>query len=172
MWVRSSAGGWYVTTLVPATGSAGTPYSTSLPLATVPDGLGNEVIVAYRPVAGTGSFMSWATSPGNFSVNATAPVLTITAPVGGSYSQSGSVTVTWNDPTANGEYGVWLYNGVTWYYSQLVAANGAAADSALVSLAGIPVGTYQAVIAYRPNLGTGPFVSWATSPGTFAVTAP
>ncbi len=70
VWVRSGAGGWYVTTLVPATGSAGTPYSTSLPLSSVPAGSGNQVIISYRPVASTGAFMSWATSPGSFTVTA------------------------------------------------------------------------------------------------------
>ena len=100
--------------------------------------------------------------------SAVATALAITAPAGGSYS--GTVTVTWNDNSANGEYGVWLNSGSTWYYSQLVAANGATADSAVVSLASIPVGTYEAVIAYRQNLGVGPFVAWATSPGSFTVT--
>jgi len=69
LWVRSGSGGWYVTTLVPAAGSAGTPYSTALPLASVPVGSGNQVIIAYRPVAGTGGFMSWATSPGSFTLS-------------------------------------------------------------------------------------------------------
>ena len=170
MWVRSSAGGWYVTILVPATGTAGTVYSAALPLASVPAGLGNEVIVSYRPVAGTGAFMSWATSPGNFSVDAIPPSLTVTDPTGGSYTQGTTLTVTWSDARADGEYGVWLYGGGTWYYSQLVAANGAASDSATVTLSVPPGSGYQAVIAYRPNIGTGAFVAWATSPGYFAVT--
>jgi len=170
VWVRTATGtGWYVTTLVAAAGAVGTVYSATLPLATVPDGLGNEVIVAYRPVAGAGAFMSWATSPGNFSVNSVPPTLTITAPTGSStYDYGDTLTVSWNDPTANGEYGVWLTNGTTWYYSQLVAANGATLDSANMTLT-VQDGTYQAVIAYRQNVGVGPWVAWATSPGTVTV---
>ncbi len=74
-WVRSPQGGWYATKLVAANGSS---FSTALSVTGVPAGLGYEVIVAYRPMAGTGAFTSWATSPGSFSVHATAPTTTTT----------------------------------------------------------------------------------------------
>jgi hypothetical protein len=100
-----------------------------------------------------------------------APVLTITAPTGGSYTQGSNLTVSWNtSPTlTTGQFGVWLYDGTTWTYSQLVAAGGS--NSATVALSVSPGSTYQAVVAYRPNAGIGAFVAWATS-SIFTVTAP
>jgi hypothetical protein len=103
-------------------------------------------------------------------VDMTNPALTITAPTGGSYSGAGNVTVNWTiAPTqSSGEYGVWLYNGVTWYFSQLLAAP---ATSASVALGTIPQASgYYAVVAWRPNVGTGDFVSWGTSSGSFTIT--
>ena len=97
------------------------------------------------------------------------PALTVTAPTGGSYSQAGNVPVTWtiNPTQTSGEYGVWLYDGATWYFSQLLAAP---ATSASVALSGIPQASgYYAVVAWRPNVGTGAFVAWGTGSGSFTV---
>jgi C1A family cysteine protease len=65
VWARSSGGGWYVGKLVTAAG--GTSFSTSLTLD-VPVGTGYQVIVAWRPTVGSGSWSSFGTSPGVFAV--------------------------------------------------------------------------------------------------------
>jgi len=174
VWLRSADGtGWYKTQLVPAAGDAGTVYNITLSLAGVPDGLGYEVIVAYRPVAGTGAFMSWATSPGNFSVNMSAPVLTMVFPSGsGTYAVGDGVPVSWNSPALDtGEFGLWLRSpeGDWYWHPPLIPATGADYYYSPVPLT-VPSGTgYQAVVAWRPVVGTGAFVSWAESPGTFTV---
>jgi hypothetical protein len=170
VWVRSSGGDWFSPGLVPTTGSAS--YTTDLDLTGVPAGLGYEVVVAYRPVAGSGAFANWATSPGNFSVDMAAPVLSVTALSGGYYSQASDFAISWTTTPGQdtGEYGVWLYDGTSWYLSQLVAAP---ANTATVGLGSVlEAGSYCAVVAYRPHSGIGAFVSWATSPDSFVVTPP
>jgi len=174
VWVRSADGmGWYVTTLVGATGITGTVYNALLPLATLPDGLGYQVIVAYRPVVDAGAWMSWSTSPGNFSVNVEPPTLNVTAPIAGdSYTQGTSMAVRWETSAlTTGEYGVWLHDGTSWYFRQFLEASGDDDPVVTVLLDVPPATTYQAVVAYRPNVGVGDWVSWAANPGTFTVVA-
>ena len=73
LWVRSAAGGWYGSQLVPASGLAA--YSTTLTLD-VPPGSGYQAIVAWRPTAGGGAWQSWGTSPGSFTVTGATADLT------------------------------------------------------------------------------------------------
>ena len=57
---------------------------------------GYQVIVAHDPIADTGLWMSWATSHGVFSVDATAPAVTITQPAAiAGYTGSQSVLANW-----------------------------------------------------------------------------
>ena len=67
VWARSAGGSTYGAKLVNAQGKS---YATGLTLD-VPLGTGYQAIVAYRPRAGSGSWSSFATSPGTFSVVAT-----------------------------------------------------------------------------------------------------
>ncbi len=70
VWVRSPENDWYwKAPLVPADGRA--TYSTTVDLTGVAPGLGYQVILAYEPIANTGLWKSWATSPGSFTVTTT-----------------------------------------------------------------------------------------------------
>ena len=63
--VRSPTGGWQIGKLVPASGAAS--YAAGLTLDVHP-GSGYKVMVAWRPVVGSGSWSAYATSPGSFAV--------------------------------------------------------------------------------------------------------
>ena len=177
VWVRSPGNTWYwKSPLVAATGAGS--YSAPVNLSGVTPGLGYQVIVAYEPVPNTSLWSSWATSPGVFSVDATAPVVTVTQPSGGSYTTSQSVTANWTTSTAlaaGGQFGLWVRSGSGgWYATTLVPATGTAGAlySTSLPLSTVPTGIgNEVIIAYRPVAGTGAFMSWATSPGVFAVTA-
>ena len=65
VWARSSGGSWYIGKLVAASG--GTSFTTNLTLS-VPAGSGYQAIVGWRPTAGSGSWSSFGTSPGSFTV--------------------------------------------------------------------------------------------------------
>ena len=70
LWARSASGGWYGGQLVAASGLAA--YSTTLTLD-VPPGSGYQAIVAWRPTAGSGDWVSSGTSPGSFTVTRRPP---------------------------------------------------------------------------------------------------
>jgi len=175
VWVRSPDNDWYwMSPLVAANGSAS--YSAPVNLAGVDPGLGYQVIVAYEPVANTSQWATWATSPGVFSVDATAPTITITQPSGtGSYNDTQSVVANWttNQTLSGGQFGIWVHSGSDgWYVTTLISAIGTAGTvySATLPLSTVPDGAgNQVVVAYRPVVGTGAFMSWATSPGSFTV---
>ena len=78
VWLRSSSGGWYAAKLWPAGG--GTSFGTSLVLD-VPAGSGYQAIVAWRPTAGSGAWVSWGTSPDSFIVIGDPLLYTITSSV-------------------------------------------------------------------------------------------
>ncbi len=171
-WVRSPAGGWYAAKLVPAAGSSS--YTSGLILA-VPAGSGYQAIVAYRPTAGSGAWSSWGTSPGSFTVTDSAAVsLQITAPTGtSSYAVGAGLTVSWTTSSAvsAGEFGVWVRSPAGgWYAAKLVPVAGSTSYTTGLILA-VPAGSgYQAIVAYRPTVGSGAWSSWGTSPGSFTVT--
>jgi C1A family cysteine protease len=174
VWLRSSTGGWYIGQTVAASG--GTSFSTSVTLS-VPAGSGYQPIVAYRPTAGSGTWGSWSTGAGSFTVATGAvvvPVLTITAPASGSYTAGNALTVNWTSDQAlpSGEFGVWVRSGAgNWYIGKTVAASGGTSFSTNVTL-DVPAGSgYQAILAYRPTAGSGTWGSWATSTGSFSVGA-
>jgi Divergent InlB B-repeat domain/FG-GAP-like repeat len=172
IWARSASGNWYVAQLLAASG--GTSFNTSLPLSGVPAGW-YQAIVAYRPTVGSGSWMSFATSPGVFSIDGTAINANITTPVGQTdYVSSQSFTAQWNTNASlsTGQFAVWVrHPDDTWYWmSPVVPANGGTNYSAPVSLSGVAPGLgYQLIVAYEAIPNTGLWMSWATSPGVFAV---
>ncbi len=176
VWVRSPGNTWYwKAPLVAATGAGS--YSATVSLSGVAPGLGYQVIVAYEPIANTSLWSSWATSPGVFSVDATAPTVTITQPSGiASYTSAQSVLASWttNQTLSGGEFGLWVRSGAGgWYVTTLVPATGSAGTpySTSLPLSSVPAGSgNQVIISYRPVVGTGAFMSWATSPGSFTVT--
>jgi hypothetical protein len=174
VWVRSPGNDWYwMAPLVPATGAAS--YSSTVDLTGVPAGLGYQVIVAYEAIANTSLWVSWATSPGVFSVDMPAPVLTVTEPIGGSYAQAGNVTATWNADTAlaaGGEFGAWVRSSTgDWYATTLVPTDGGADYTTMLPLTSVPaVPGNEVIVGYRPVAGSGAFMSWATSSGSFTVT--
>ena len=182
LWVRSPQGGWHwAAPLVAANGS--TSYQTIIDLdevaPAITSGLGYQVIVAYEPIANTSFWISWATSPGVFSVDALAPQITISAPDGiESWSDADSVLANWttDQDLGGGEFGVWVrsFDGVGWYVTTLVPAAGTTGTvyNALLPLSTVPDGSgYQVIVAYRPVVGTGAWMSWSTSPGSFSVTS-
>ncbi len=109
----------------------------------------------------------------------TNPVLTFTSPSGlGTYTSAQSFTASWSadiDLDA-GQFAVWARSAAgSWYIGQL-APTGAGDDaltySASLSLSGVPAGYYQVIVGYRPTVGSGAFVSYATSYGfVFSVDA-
>ena len=174
VWLRSSSGGWYAAKLWPAGG--GTSFGTSLVLD-VPAGSGYQAIVAWRPTAGSGAWVSWGTSPGSFIVTAIpAPVITVTAPWGNGagYPVGSLLTVSWTTSraTASGEFCVWARSAADdFYIAKLWPAGGGTSFSTFLVL-DVPAGFgYQAIVAWRPTAGSGAWVSWGTSPGSFIVTA-
>ena len=173
LWVRSPAGGWYAAKLVPA--GAGGSLTTTLTLA-VPGGSGYQAIVAWRPTAGSGDWVSWGTSPGSFTVTSTAPAITVTAPwgSGGGYSVGSLLTVSWTTgrATATGQFGVWARSAAGVYYAaKLWPADGGTSFNTFLVLTVPPGNGYQAIVAWRPTAGLGAWISWGTSPGSFDVTA-
>ncbi len=172
VWLRSSSGGWYAAKLWPAGG--GTSFGTSLVLD-VPAGSGYQAIVAWRPTAGSGAWVSWGTSPGSFIVTAIpAPVITVTAPWGNGagYPVGSLLTVSWTTSraTASGEFCVWARSAADdFYIAKLWPAGGGTSFSTFLVL-DVPAGFgYQAIVAWRPTAGSGAWVSWGTSPDSFIV---
>ncbi len=103
-----------------------------------------------------------------------APVITVTAPAGSTtHYQGSSLTVSWTTspaPTA-GEFGVWARSAAgDLYIERLLAAGGGTSFYTFLVL-DVPLGSgYQAIVAWRPTAGSGDWVSFGTSPGSFTVT--
>ena len=173
VWARSPGGGWYIGQTLAAGG--GTSFSTSIALS-IPTGSGYQAIVAWRATPGSGAWTSFGTSPGSFTVTSgTAVNINVTAPTGlRSYHFAASLTVSWTTGSAvsSGEFGVWArsaYGG--WYIGKSVAANGSSSYATTLTLL-VPFGSgYQAIVAYRPTLGSGAWTTFGTSPGWFTVIA-
>ena len=173
VWARSAAGGWYIGDLVAA--SASTSYSRAITL-NVPAGTGYQAIVSWRPTAGSGAWLAFATQTGSFAVTAALPTLTISAPTGsGSYAAGSSLTVSWTSSPAppSGEFAVWARSAAGgWYIGDLVAASASTSYSRAITL-NVPAGTgYQAIVSWRPTAGSGAWLAFATQTGSFAVTSP
>ena len=136
VWARSSAGGWYVGQLVPASGGASS-YVTYLTLD-VPIGSGYEAVVAWRAAAGSGAWTVFGTSPGSFAVTEFAAEGHVT----GTVTNAGGVGlagISVNAHRANAS-GTWDYvNGTS------TAAGGA------YDIGGLPTGTYR--IRFYDNSG-------------------
>ena len=67
VWAVSSTGSWYVGDLVPANGASAN-YTHNLALS-VPIGTCYSTEVMYRPTAGSGAWVTGASSSGTFTVN-------------------------------------------------------------------------------------------------------
>ena len=133
---------------------------------TVPAGATTGPIAVTNPDGRGTSATSFTVTP--------PPSLTVTAPTGtGSYAAASNLTVSWTSTAAvsTGEFGVWARSsGGGWYIGKLVTAGGGTSFSTALSL-DVPVGTgYQAIVAWRPTVGSGSWSSFGTSPGVFAVT--
>ena len=133
--------------------------------------------------------MSWATSPGSFTVvDAATPVITaVTSPTTGAYLYGQPITVNWTtnvDVAAGDHFSVWARssNLTSWFLMQANIATGIAGRSsfsytytlasAYTYLAWIPPGSYQMVVAYHNHASSaGTWQSWGTSVGNFTVAA-
>ena len=171
VWARSATG-WYAAKL--ATVGSGTSFSTPIALD-VPPGSGYQAIVAWRPTVGSGTWVSFGTQTGSFAVTAAAtPTLTITAPTGtGSYAVGSSLTVGWTTSSAAaGEFGVWARSATGWFVGKLVTPSGGSTFSTPITL-NVPAGSgYRTIVSWRPTVGSGTWVSFGTSRGSFVVTEP
>ena len=104
-----------------------------------------------------------------------APAITVTAPAGSTtHYQGSSLTVSWTTdpaPTA-GEFGVWARSAANDYYIAKPWAAGGGTSFSTFLVLDVPAGAgYRAVVGWRPTAGSGGCVSFATSPGSFIVTA-
>jgi len=116
-----------------------------------------------------------AWSAETFTVSGTTPIIRVTAPTGtGSYAQGSSLTVRW-------EIRKWDYYGVfgvgvrspagDWNIGLRVSA-GYYGSYTVPLTVDVPVGSgYQVMVAWRPEPEIGSWGAFATSPGSFAVTA-
>ena len=66
VWARSGSQNWY--DYKPVTPNGSNSYILGLTLDTAVAGSGYNAIVAWRPIAGSGTWGSWGTSPGTFTV--------------------------------------------------------------------------------------------------------
>ena len=151
-----------------------TSYSTSITLD-VPPGTGYRIMVSYRAMA-NGAWTDFGYSPGSFTVTGTALGISVTAPTGtGSYAVGASLTVSWltSSSVFGGEWGIWARSaGGSWYIAKLVPAGGGVVSFTTDLTLAVPPGSgYQAIVAYRPTAGSGDWISWGTSPGSFTVIA-
>ena len=116
-----------------------------------------------------------AVSAGSFSVTLPPMVITVTAPTGtGSYAQGSSLTVSWtvSSAVAEGEFALGVRSPTGgWQIGKLVPASGAASYAAGLTLDVHPGSGYKVMVAWRPVVGSGSWSAYATSPGSFAVTA-
>ena len=136
------------------------------------DGVSQGIVSSYTFNAVTSDHAIAAT----FEANQANPTLTISAPTGTSSHVAGStLTVNWTASSAVGvgEFGIWARSAAGgWYIATLVPASGGTTYTTGLTL-NVPVGSgYQAIVAWRPTVGSGAWGSWATSPGSFTVTAP
>ncbi len=113
----------------------------------------------------------------NYTVTVVGPLLKIgvTAPTGtGSYAQGSSLTVSWtvSSAVAEGEFALGVRSPTGgWQIGKLVPASGAASYAAGLTLDVHPGSGYKVMVAWRPVVGSGSWSAYATSPGSFAVTA-
>ena len=134
--------------------------------------------------AGAGSGPISVSTPGGSTVSAESFTMTdppveilVWAPTGThSYVQGSRLTVNWTtrDPLAFGEFGVGVAGPARgWICDGVMRAVGGPRTSYSTDLTlDVPVGSgYKAMLAWRFPAGIGHWGAWATSPGSFAVTA-
>ena len=147
--VQSSLGTTYASQTVAPNG--GVSYASTFSLAKVPVASGYQVVVAYRPTAGSGAFT--ATGTGSFAV---VPLTINVDPISGTYPQTANLSVTWttsgpvsssSDPLNTFDVSVQGHGGI-WHVGT-VPANGTVHYTTPVGLASVPVGSgYTIVVRY------------------------
>ena len=146
---------------------ATTPAAGYHILSVLVDGVYVGAVGTYTFTDVTASHAIWAT----FEVDS---VMAVTAPTGGgSYVQGSTLTIVWTavPAYATREYGVFLWNGGSWYLGYIVPANGATTSYSQDVVLNVPLSTtYQAIVAYR----TSSAAAWGqfafSSGGNFSVT--
>jgi len=149
-------------------------YTVPLPLSEALPGAGYQIVVGYRPTAAT-AYRFWGTSSGSFTVGM--PSINVTAPTGGTFSDSVTVNWTTNAPVT-GQFGIWVRSGSgVWSpvitTCRLPVTTSASSFSAVVDLSEADAGPgFQAIVAYRPGIAPfiGPWIAWGTG-ATFNVIA-
>jgi hypothetical protein len=166
-------------TLVPATGASS--YSAWLKLDTPKDWY-CDARVDWRQTVGSGAWGRTVYSPGT--VHVLAEDINVTQPTGtGTYLQGSLLAVSWKgswteqSTRSRGEFGLWVRSASGWYYAaKIVPGNphpgNSDAYSATLTLDVPPGNGYQAIVAWRPTVGSGFWGCWTTAPGSFTVTAP
>ena len=152
VWVRNSAGAWYIGAVVPANGTSS--YSRTVNLSMAP-GAGYYATVYYRPTP-TSAWINGAVGPG-FTITGAGPTITVTAPTG-AIVQGTLTPVTWTTPAAvtSGEFGVWVRNSAgAWYIGAVVPADGTSSYSRTVNLSMAPGSGYYATVYYRATPSSG-----------------
>jgi len=116
-----------------------------------------------------------AWSAETFTVSGTAPIIKVTAPTGtGSYAQGSLLTVRWKTIkwVDYGEFGVGVRSPAGGWNIGLRVPAGHYADFVVSLELDVPVRSgYQVMVAWRPVRESGSWGAFATSPGSFAVTA-
>ena len=100
-------------------------------------------------------------------------IVTVVAPIGeDTHVQGSDIAVAWTS-SAGGELGLWARSASGgWYAARLVPASAGSSYSSTLTL-DVPTGSgYQAIVAWRPTAGSGEWMAWGTSPGSFTVTNP
>ncbi len=147
-----------------------TSYIKSISL-NEPQGTGYQVVMAWRPVAGTGNWTAWSTQNGSFAIaNGT---INITAPTGtASYTKGSTLTTNWTSDLTGGQYNIWVRskdasNNDLW-------SNKGTVDGSLktknITLTENPGSGYQIVLGWRATIDTGAWTSWGTQTGAFTIT--
>ena len=116
-----------------------------------------------------------AWSAETFTVSGTTPIIRVTAPTGtGSYAQGSSLTVRWeiSKGVDYGVFGVGVRSPAGDWNIGLRVSAGYYGSYTVPLTVDVPVGSgYQVMVAWRPEPEIGSWGAFATSPGSFAVTA-
>ena len=177
VWAVSPTGGWYVGDLVAATAAAPTTAYDAAPQRAGRHAA-TDVVVMYRPTAGSGAWGPGGYSPGTFAVTAAAVFsLTVTAPTGtaGSYAQGIPCRHLDDQPARSPA----ASSASGWSSStrRLVRGRPRGRRTAAPRLQpdlplNVPVDTgYRRFVFYRATAGSGAWGLGAFSPGTVDVTA-
>ncbi len=135
---------------------------------TVPAGARRGLIIVTTPEGqgGSAGFFDVTVAPGS---------ITVTAPTGtGSYAQGSSLDVSWttSSPVHDGEFALGVLSPAGgWNIGKLVPYEPLVRYYLEDLTLDVPPGSgYMVMVAWRPDVGSGPWGAYALSPGSFAVT--